>query len=170
MTSVGKPLLGGPWTLVDCDTGRAVTDASFHGKYTLLYFGFTHCPDICPNELVRIGDVLDKLDADGKSPEVVPLFVTVDPRRDTIEQMQAYKQDFHPRFKMLTGTRDQVADIAKAYRVYFSKADENEEDDDDYLVDHSIVMYLVGLNGEFLDFFTQSARVDDIAKKIKGHF
>lgn len=78
--------------------------------------------------------------------------------------------DFHPKFKMLTGTRDQVADITKAYRVYFSKADENEDDDDDYLVDHSIVMYLIGPDGEFLDFFTQSARVDDIVKKIKTHF
>ncbi|KAF1780208.1 Armadillo-type fold [Phytophthora cactorum] len=166
VTSVGKPLLGGPWTLVDCDTRRAVTDASFRGKYALLYFGFTHCPDICPNELVRIGDVLDKLEAEN-CPEVVPLFVTVDPKRDTIAQMQAYKADFHPKFKMLTGTRDQVADITKAYRVYFSKADENEDDDDDYLVDHSIVMYLVGPDGEFLDFFTQTARVDDIAAKIK---
>ncbi|KUF95758.1 hypothetical protein AM588_10006846 [Phytophthora nicotianae] len=94
----------------------------------------------------------------------------LDPKRDTIAQMQAYKADFHPKFKMLTGTRDQVADITKAYRVYFSKADENEDDDDDYLVDHSIVMYLVGPDGEFLDFFTQAARVDDIAAKIKTYF
>uniref|UniRef100_K3WSW1 Thioredoxin domain-containing protein n=1 Tax=Globisporangium ultimum (strain ATCC 200006 / CBS 805.95 / DAOM BR144) TaxID=431595 RepID=K3WSW1_GLOUD len=170
VTSIGKPLIGGPWTLVDCDTRTAVTDASFLGKYTLLYFGFTHCPDICPNELVRIGDVMDQVRADDKAPELIPLFVTVDPRRDTVEQMQAYKQDFHPSFKMLTGTRDQVADITKAYRVYFSKADENEDDDDDYLVDHSIVMYLVGPDGQFLDFFTQSARVDDIVKKIKSYF
>ncbi|ETI44234.1 hypothetical protein F443_11081 [Phytophthora nicotianae P1569] len=165
VTSVGKPMLGGPWTLVDCDTGRAVTDASFRGKLSLLYFGFTHCPDICPNELVRIGDVLDKLEID--KGEVVPLFITVDPKRDTIAQMQAYKVDFHPEFKMLTGTREQVADIAQAYRVYFSKADENDDDDDDYLVDHSIVMYLVGPDGEFLDFFTQNTRVEDIAAKIK---
>ncbi|KAJ0402718.1 hypothetical protein P43SY_007860 [Pythium insidiosum] len=169
VVSTGKPLLGGPWTLVDCDTGRGVTDASFRGQFTLLYFGFTHCPDICPNELVRIGDVLDKLSAEDNAPAILPLFVTVDPNRDTIAQMLEYKKDFHPSFKMLTGTRDQVADITKAYRVYFSKADENDDDDDDYLVDHSIVMYLVGPDGEFLDFFTQSARVDDIVKKIKTH-
>ncbi|CEG37426.1 Putative cytochrome C oxidase assembly protein [Plasmopara halstedii] len=138
VTSVGKPLLGGPWTLVDCDTRRAVTDASFRGKYTLLYFGFTHCPDICPNELVRIGNVLDKLETDKTLPEVVPLFVTVDPKRDTIAQMQLYKADFHPKMKMLT--------------------------------DHSIVMYLVGPDGDFLDFFTQNARVDDIVAKIKSYF
>jgi protein SCO1/2 len=168
--SVGKPLLGGPWTLIDCDTRRAVTDASFLGKYVLLYFGFTHCPDICPNELVRIGEVLDKLKQDDKnSPDIIPIFVTVDPNRDTIAQMQAYKQDFHPSLKMLCGTRDQIADITKAYRVYFSKANENEDDDDDYLVDHSIVMYLVGPNGDFLDFFTQSARVEDMVQKIKTY-
>ncbi|KAG1695464.1 hypothetical protein DVH05_019620 [Phytophthora capsici] len=169
VTSIGKPLLGGPWTLVDCDTGRAVTDASYRDKFSLLYFGFTHCPDICPNELVRIGAVLDKLEEDN-SPEVVPLFVTVDPNRDTIAQMKVYKGDFHPKLKMLTGTRQQVADIAKAYRVYFSKADEKEDDDEDYLVDHSIVMYLVGPDGQFLDFFTQNARVEDIAAKIKTYF
>lgn len=91
VTSIGKPLLGGPWTLVDCDTRTSVTDASFLGKYTLLYFGFTHCPDICPNELVRIGSVLDQLSAED-APEVIPLFVTVDPKRDTVAQMQAYKK------------------------------------------------------------------------------
>ncbi len=89
--SVGKPLLGGPWTLVDCDTGTAVTDATYKGQYTLLYFGFTHCPDICPNELVRIGDVLDQLEK-AKAPGIIPLFVTVDPRRDTIAQMLEYKK------------------------------------------------------------------------------
>lgn len=169
VVSVGKPLLGGPWTLVDSASRTAVTDASYRGKYTLLYFGFTHCPDICPNELVRIGDVLDKL-AKENAPEVVPLFITVDPNRDTIAQMLEYKKDFHPSFQMLTGTRSQIADITKAYRVYFTKANENDDDDDDYLVDHSIVMYLVGPDGEFLDFFTQSARVDDIVTKIKSYF
>lgn len=92
VVSIGKPLLGGPWTLVDCDTRRAVTDASFRGQHLLLYFGFTHCPDICPNELVRIGNVLDQLKRDPKCPQVLPLFITVDPRRDSIAQMQAYKK------------------------------------------------------------------------------
>jgi len=170
VTTVGKPLLGGPWTLVDSSTGQCVTDASFHGKYTILYFGFTHCPDICPNELVRLGDVLDKLEvlnAKKTMPEIEPLFITVDPARDTIAQMNAYKQDFHPKLRMLCGTSDQIKDVTKAYRVYFTKADESEDDDEEYLVDHSIVMYLVGPTGEFLDFFTQSAQVDDIVKKIQ---
>ncbi|RHY04102.1 hypothetical protein DYB28_002225 [Aphanomyces astaci] len=167
VTSVGKPLLGGPWTLVDCESGSCVTDASFHGKHTLLYFGFTHCPDICPNELVRLGDVLDKI----PNVDIEPLFITVDPARDTVQQMEAYKKDFHPKLRMLTGTPDQVKDVTKAYRVYFTKADESDvdddgEDDEEYLVDHSIVMYLISPSGEFLDFFTQSARVDDIVKKI----
>ncbi len=174
VTSVGKPLLGGPWTLVDCATGTCVTDASFHGKPILLYFGFTHCPDICPNELVRLGDVLDSLPP-ALQKELVPLFITVDPARDTVAQMNAYQKDFHPKLRMLCGTPDQIKDVTKAYRVYFSKADEMEDEDkddeledEDYLVDHSIVMYLVGPTGEFLDFFTQSARVEDIVKKIQS--
>ncbi|KAF0743483.1 hypothetical protein AaE_008539 [Aphanomyces astaci] len=177
VTSVGKPLLGGPWTLVDCESGSCVTDASFHGKHTLLYFGFTHCPDICPNELVRLGDVCDSngsvMSVLDKIPnvDIEPLFITVDPARDTVQQMEAYKKDFHPKLRMLTGTPDQVKDVTKAYRVYFTKADESDvdddgEDDEEYLVDHSIVMYLISPSGEFLDFFTQSARVDDIVKKI----
>ncbi|OQR89343.1 SCO1 family protein [Achlya hypogyna] len=169
VTTVGKALLGGPWTLVDCASGTCVTDASFRGKHTILYFGFTHCPDICPNELVRLGEVLDKV----PDLDIEPLFITVDPARDTVAQMQAYKQDFHPKLRMLCGTPDQIKDVTKAYRVYFTKADETETDDDDeedeeYLVDHSIVMYLIGPDGEFMDFFTQSARVDDIVKKVRS--
>ncbi|EQC27550.1 hypothetical protein SDRG_14607 [Saprolegnia diclina VS20] len=168
VTTVGKALLGGPWTLVDCASGTCVTDASFRGKHTILYFGFTHCPDICPNELVRLGEVLDKV----PDLDIEPLFITVDPARDTVAQMEAYKQDFHPKLRMLCGTPDMIKDVTKAYRVYFTKADETEVDDDaeedeEYLVDHSIVMYLIGPDGEFMDFFTQSARVDDIVKKIR---
>ncbi|CAK4699923.1 hypothetical protein LEN26_005557 [Aphanomyces euteiches] len=166
VTTTGKALLGGPWTLVDSKSRTCVTDATFHGKHTLLYFGFTHCPDICPNELVRLGEVLDKI----PHLDIEPLFISVDPARDTVAQMEVYKKDFHPKLRMLTGTPDQVKDVTKAYRVYFTKADESDDDDEEdeeYLVDHSIVMYLLSPTGEFLDFFTQSARVDDIVKKIE---
>lgn len=167
--SVGKPLLGGPWTLVDCETRKPVTDASFYGSYHLLYFGFTRCPDICPNELVRIGQVVDTLEKQHQL-KLNPLFITVDPKRDTIQQLRAYKKDFHPSFRMLTGTPEQISQATKAYRVYFNKAstteEEDQQDDDDYLIDHSIVMYLVDGHGEFVDFFTQSAQVNDIVKRI----
>ena len=174
VTTTGKAALGGPWVLVD-ENGIPRTDASFKGQYTLLYFGFSYCPDICPSELVKIGKVLDKLKADSgenskdqKSP-VKPLFISVDPPRDTVGQLKFYAQDFHPDFTYLTGTKEQVAAASKAYRVYFSKANENENDDEDYLVDHSIVFYLVNQQGEFLDFFTQRMKADDIVDKIKQH-
>lgn len=101
--------------------------------------------------------------------QLQPIFVSVDPVRDSIQQMEIYKQDFHPKMKFLTGTRDQIGDITKAYRVYFNKAvdTDQEEDDDDYLIDHSIVMYLLNPEGEFVDFFTQSAQVSDIIKRIR---
>ena len=96
------------------------------------------------------------------------LVVTLDPERDTIEQMMHYKQDLHPSFRMLTGTPGQIDAIAKAFRVYYSKA-EDEDDPENYLLDHSIVFYLLDDQGEFVDFFTQSANVNDIARKIKDY-
>ncbi len=170
VTTTGKAALGGPWVLVDQD-GIPRTDASFKGKYTLLYFGFSYCPDICPSELVKIGKVLKKLKSTDKNEvcPVKPLFISVDPARDTVGQLKFYSQDFDEDFTYLTGTREQVAAASKAYRVYFSKANENEDDDEDYLVDHSIVFYLVSPTGEFLDFFTQRMKADDIVEKIKDH-
>ena len=164
VTTVGKAELGGPWVLVDQD-GIPRTDASYRGQYTLLYFGFSYCPDICPSELVKIGKVLDKL-GPGK---LKPLFISVDPTRDTVGQLKFYSKDFHKDFAYLTGTKEQVQAASKAYRVYYSKANENEKDEEDYLVDHSIVLYLVSPQGEFLDFFTQRMKVDDIVEKIGQH-
>jgi len=113
--TVGKPSLGGPWTLVDSD-GRPATEASMASKFVLLYFGFTRCPDICPSELVKVGKVLDRLTPHaGKTLET--LFVSIDPQRDTLKQLRAYSQDFHPTIKYLTGTPDQIAQITKAFRV-----------------------------------------------------
>ena len=172
--TTGKASLGGPWVLVDQD-GIPRTDASYRGKFTLLYFGFSYCPDICPSELVKIGKVMDALSTQSSAPNnpksstcpIQTLFISVDPARDTIGQLKHYSQDFHPDICYLTGTKDQVAAATKAYRVYFSKANENADDADDYLVDHSIVFYLLSPEGEFLDFFTQRTQVGDIVKKIQ---
>jgi protein SCO1/2 len=119
VVSVGKPALGGPWVLVDQD-GVPRTDASFRGRFTLLYFGFTFCPDICPSELVKVAKIMNALEKKNCS-VVQPLFISVDPSRDTIGQLKHYSQDFHKDFTYLTGTKDQVAAAARAYRVYFSK-------------------------------------------------
>ena len=118
--TVGKPSLGGPWTLVNSE-GVPVTDASLRGKYLLFYFGFTRCPDICPSELVKVGNVLDKLPSSVPGGGMETLFISVDPQRDTLQQLRAYATDFHPTIKYLTGTKDQIAEATKAYRVYFIK-------------------------------------------------
>jgi len=118
--TVGKPAIGGPWTLVHSN-GTPMTDASFRGKHTLLYFGFTRCPDICPSELVKVGSVLDQLDKGVPGKRLETLFISVDPQRDTLQQLRAYAADFHPTIQYLTGTKEQVAQVTKAYRVYFIK-------------------------------------------------
>ena len=166
--SFGKPDLGGQWTLVDT-TGTPVTDASYRGKFTLLYFGFSRCPDICPAELVKVGQVLQLLDQEKKKVDVVPLFVSLDPRRDSLQQLRHYAADFDPRIRFLVGTPEQVRLAAKRYRVYTSIADADKETDDDYLIDHSIVLYLTGPDGDFLDFFTQSTSARDVADGILRH-
>lgn len=131
--STGKALLGGPFELVDHE-GKPVTDASLRGEYVLLYFGFTFCPDICPNELVKMGQVLQMLDRNPALPKVRPVFISVDPRRDTVAQLAAYLKDFHPRMVGLTGTPAQVSRVAKAYRVYFAEGGHtSDEDDEDYI-------------------------------------
>ena len=128
--SYGKPLLGGPWSLVDSQ-GVPRTSGDYLGKYVLLYFGFTFCPDICPNELVKMAKVVQALDASPQhAGKVVPMFITLDPYRDTCEQVGAYCRDFHPAMVGLTGTPAQVAKAAKAYRVYFSEVDKVEGNED----------------------------------------
>ena len=161
--TTGKAALGGPWSLVD-SYGIPKTDSHYKGQYNLLYFGFTYCPDICPNELVKIGKIIDELKKKGIN--IIPIFISVDPNRDSIKQLNEYSKDFHKDFHFLTGTKDQIATATKAYRVYFSKANENQSDDEDYLVDHSIVMYFLSPTGEFLDFFTQRMTVNDIVDRI----
>lgn len=164
--SVGKAQLGGPFELVSM-TGEPVTDKDYHGKFVLLYFGFTYCPDICPNELLKLGAALKAYEAENPDlPKIQPLFITVDPRRDTVAQCRAYCQDFHPRLQALTGTPEQIARITRAYRVYFNDVGVRDEDDDDYVVDHSIVMYFLGEDGEFIDFFPQLCEAPEIASRM----
>ena len=115
-TTYGKPSLGGPWTLVDAQTNKPVTDASFHGSYVLLYFGFSRCPDICPSELLKVQKVLRLLGDEAPT----PLFVSLDPRRDSLRQLRAYGKDFDERVRFLVGTPAQCKAAAKAYRVYSS--------------------------------------------------
>ncbi|KAL7587377.1 hypothetical protein Lser_V15G39386 [Lactuca serriola] len=159
--SAGKAAIGGPFNLINHD-GKSVTENDFKGKWTLIYFGFTHCPDICPDELQKLAAAIDKIKAKSGF-EIVPVFISVDPERDTVEQVSEYVKEFHPKLIGLTGDPDEIKKAARAYRVYYMKT---EEEGSDYLVDHSIIMYLMDPNMEFIKFFGKNNDVDALTEGI----
>ncbi|WCJ28050.1 hypothetical protein M5689_009759 [Euphorbia peplus] len=159
--AVGKAAIGGPFNLVNHE-GKNVTEKDFLGKWTLIYFGFTHCPDICPDELMKLAAAIDKI-KEKAGLEIVPIFISVDPERDTVEQVREYIKEFHPKLVGLTGNPEEVKKAARAYRVYYMKT---AEEDSDYLVDHSIVMYLMDPNMNFLKFFGKNNDVDSLTEGI----
>jgi len=171
---VGKALLGGAWELVD-GSGRLRTHADIcPDPYThiLLYFGFTHCPDICPAEMLKASRIVD--DCAQAGVKILPVFITCDNRRDSVGRVREYCRDFHPDMVALTGSDAQIDRACKAFRVYHSDAfdpdldnEKNEKDEDsEYLVDHSIVLYLVDKNGEFVDFYTQLTDASEATQRI----
>ncbi|CAI9298664.1 unnamed protein product [Lactuca saligna] len=159
--SAGKAAIGGPFNLINHD-GKSVTENDFKGKWTLIYFGFTHCPDICPDELQKLAAAIDKIKAKSGF-EIVPVFISVDPERDSVEQVSEYVKEFHPKLIGLTGDPDEIKKAARAYRVYYMKT---EEEGSDYLVDHSIIMYLMDPNMEFIKFFGKNNDVDALTEGI----
>ncbi|KAJ3108229.1 Cu-binding protein [Phlyctochytrium planicorne] len=164
---VGKPLIGGPFALVD-HHGTPVTHLDYLDKYMLLYFGYTFCPDVCPEELEKMAKALDiiKPQIAGKKP-IIPIFISCDPKRDSLQSIKDYLKDFHPDFIGLTGTYQQIKRVAKAYRLYFSAPPRAVDDDEaDYLVDHSIFFYLVGPDGKYAAHFGRQETSESIAEKI----
>ncbi|KAK3901180.1 SCO1/SenC-domain-containing protein [Staphylotrichum tortipilum] len=163
---VGRPKVGGPFELVDQD-GKTVTDKDLKGRYSLVYFGFTHCPDICPEELDKMARMFDLVEA--QRPGVLaPVFVTCDPARDRPKELKEYLAEFHPRFVGLTGTYEQIKAMCKAYRVYFSTPTEVKPGQD-YLVDHSIYFYLMDPEGDFVEALGRQHSPDQAAKIIVDH-
>jgi cytochrome oxidase Cu insertion factor (SCO1/SenC/PrrC family) len=158
----GKALVGGAFTLTD-NSGKRVTDQDFHGKYTLVFFGFTSCPDICPAGLQLIAGALVKLGT--KAQRITPIFISVDPQRDTPEKLAAYVKNFDPRLVGLTGTPEEIAAVAKAYKVYYAKVPSKERPDD-YTMDHTSIIYVMDPKGEFVTHFTPSTSVNDMAAKL----
>ena len=157
--------LGGPYTLTD-HTGQAVDQDTFRGSYQLIYFGFTYCPDVCPTELWRVAQVMDAL---GESAErVQPILITVDPERDTPDALAQYVELFHPRMVGLTGTAEQIADVAAAYRVYYARAPLDGESGD-YLMDHSSFTYGLGPDGDVIRVFTPAQPIEEIAEFLQSH-
>jgi cytochrome oxidase Cu insertion factor (SCO1/SenC/PrrC family) len=163
-TGVGVPggvSVGGPFALTD-QHGAAVTDASYRGRWMLVYFGYTFCPDVCPTELQTIAGALDKLGP--QADRIAPLFVTVDPERDTAAALADYVKLFDDRIVGLTGTPDQIAAVARAYRVYYAKA--TPKNSSTYLMDHSSFMYLMGPDGKFRALFRQGMSPQALADAI----
>ena len=153
--------IGGPFELVD-HTGKPVSDKTFRGRYMLIYFGYGYCPDVCPTELANMAAALDALGS--KAESVQPLFVTVDPERDTPEFLADYVVNFHPRLIGLTGTPEQIAAAAKAYKVYYAKA--KQPAGADYLMDHTSFVYLMGPDGRFLALFRGNTEPATMAETI----
>jgi cytochrome oxidase Cu insertion factor (SCO1/SenC/PrrC family) len=160
--TVGQALVGGPFTLTD-HKGRRVTDADFRGKYMLIMFGFTYCPDICPSGLQVMSAALEQLGA--KADKIVPVFVSVDHERDTPEQLAQYVQSFHPRLVGLSGTAEEIAAAAKAYRVYYKKVSD-EKSTAGFTYDHSALMYLMGPDGRYVTHFSHATGPEVIAARL----
>ena len=154
--------IGGPFALTD-QTGKPRTDADFRGKLMLVYFGFTYCPDVCPPDLQEIGLAVDQLGAAGEA--VQPVFITVDPERDTPEHLAEYMPYFHPRFVGLTGDTDAIKQAAREYKVYYAKVPTA----DSYTVDHSAFIYLMDRDGKYLGFFPPGTPADRMVPVIRNY-
>jgi protein SCO1/2 len=155
--------IGGPFRLVD-HNGETVTDAELKGKPFLIFFGFTHCPDICPTTLFEVSEILGKLGKDAD--RVNALFVTVDPERDTKEKLKDYLSSFHPRLRALTGDTASIAAVEKAYRVYSKKV---PLDGGGYTMDHTALVYLMDKEGRFVAPFNMKLKPDEAAAELRKY-
>ncbi|KAF5634304.1 hypothetical protein LB506_005922 [Fusarium annulatum] len=163
---VGRPKVGGTFELIDQD-GKPFTSEMMKGKHSLVYFGFTRCPDICPEELDKMATMLDIVEE--KAPgALLPIFITCDPARDTPKALKDYLGEFHEKFIGLTGTYDQIKALCKKYRVYFSTP-QNVKPGQDYLVDHSIYFYLMDPDGDFVEALGRQHSPQQAAALILDH-
>ena len=162
--SVGQVLVGGPFTLTD-HTGKRVTDQDFRGKFVLMFFGFTNCPDVCPTALQVMAAALDKLGPNAE--RITPVLVSVDPEHDTPSVLAAYVASFHPRLVGLTGSQSEIDAIAKAYRVYVKKVPDPKSTAG-YTMDHSSIIYVLGPDGSYRMHFTHATSPDVMAGRLSG--
>lgn len=153
--------IGGPFTLVS-ETGETVTDADVLTEPALIYFGYTFCPDVCPLDAMRNAFAVEELEERGHS--VLPVFISVDPQRDTPQVVAEFTDNFHPRMIGLTGSPEQVREASRAYRTYYSVRD--EEDDEFYLVDHSTFTYLTLPGHGFVEFFRRETTPEEMADRV----
>lgn len=158
--STGQALIGGDVTLTD-QHNQPFNTKSLRGKHLLVYFGFTNCPHICPTDVNAISNAMNTLSTD----QVVPIFITVDPERDTPEQLTLFFQNFHSSFIALTGTKEQIEQAHKTYRVYSQRR--IDEELPEYTMDHSAFIYLMDKKGKYVTHFRSGTTGKEIAKKLK---
>jgi len=156
--------IGGPFELVN-GQGETVTDQDFRGTYMLIYFGYTYCPDVCPTALQTVARAMQMIPEDAAE-KVTPVFISVDPDRDSPEHVGRYVDAFHDRMVGLTGSPEQVKAAADAYKVYYAKVDQEGADDDTYLMDHSSIVYLMGPDGTFVTHFSHGTTAEDMAARL----
>lgn len=161
--TTGTAAIGGPFSLL-ATNGQVVTDQTFRGKWRLMFFGYTFCPDACPTALNNISVALEKLGPDAD--KLQPLFVTVDPQRDTREVMTDYLKSFDPRILGLTGTQDQIDRVIKEFRIYVA-SQKAETSGNDYLVSHSSYIYLMDPQGKFVNVIQGSEAGEEIAVWVR---
>ncbi|UTW55079.1 SCO family protein [Kordiimonas sp. SCSIO 12610] len=156
---------GGPFTLIS-HKGTKVSDDDFRGKHMMVYFGYSYCPDVCPLELQKLTSSLLDLEKEGyDTSPIQPLFISVDPERDTPETLNEYVPLFHPSMIGLTGSAEEIADVAKKYKVYFAKRE--SDDVDGYLMDHLSVIFLMDQNGNYQRLFTARDKPEDITNALR---
>lgn len=156
------PAIGGPFELIDTRSGRQVTDQAFPGKWLLVFFGYTHCPDICPTTLSNVADTMAKLGP--LADRVQPLFITLDPMRDTQQVLADYTSAFDPRIAGLTGVPNQITAAAKAYKIYYAR----RVIGDDYYVDHTAVLRLMRPDGSYETSFLSTSSSLEMAKRLRA--
>ncbi|MEM9433275.1 MAG: SCO family protein [Pseudomonadota bacterium] len=159
-TAAGSAAIGGPFELVS-ETGATVTDLEVIDRPSLIYFGYTYCPDVCPIDVVRNADAIALLDERGY--DIKPVFITIDPERDTPEALAEYTDYMHPRMIGLTGSDAQIKAASQAYKTFYRKRDTGG---DDYLVDHSTFSYLVAPEHGFLEFFRNDVPAEEMAETL----
>ena len=154
--------IGGPFTLTD-QNGARVTDVTYRGAPSIVFFGYTHCPDVCPTTLFDMSEILKRLPADKR---VSALFVTVDPERDTPAALKEYLSSFDPRISGLSGTREEIDATLKAYRVYAKK---QPQENGEYSMDHSAIVYLMDKQGRFVTALNLQSPPEAVAKEIQRY-
>lgn len=163
--ATGPVQVGGDFELMD-HTGRARTNKDFHGKFMMVYFGYRYCPDICPTALTTMTEVLNQLGP--KANHIQPLFITIDPERDTVKELAEFIPNFHPSFLALTGNAEQIDKAKQVYKVFGQKV-EDEHAPDAYVMDHSSIIYVMDRQGQLVAHFNHSTPSEHIVSALRKY-